>query len=193
MGLRLSLPVSTPKNSSVHSLRLPLSHCLQFLSFSHWDQCNVHSPGKYMLADQNGEWNLKQSAESHLYLNKYCWSNCKSEQFFSSRATIKVFARGVRCSTCSHHQLIPSGDNYTTHTHSTPLHSSRTLKINPLNSVLPHSNYSFWNHYLKLAAEHLSCWFHWCGAMHPADARAQEASAWHAVWSQAVVMIACRC
>lgn len=46
MGLRLSLPVSTPKNSSVHSLRLPLSHCFHFLSFSHWDQCNVHSPGK---------------------------------------------------------------------------------------------------------------------------------------------------
>lgn len=31
LGLRLSLPVSTPKNSSVHALRLPLSYCFHFL------------------------------------------------------------------------------------------------------------------------------------------------------------------
>ncbi len=127
MGLRLSLPVSAPKIAQFTlyvSLSLSLFTVPLILSLGSV-QCTFSRQNTCLLTRTENE-TSKQSAESHLHLNKYCWSNCKSEQFFSSRATIKVFARGVRCSTCSHHQLIPSGDNYT-HTHTPPSYTPAGL------------------------------------------------------------------
>lgn len=56
MGLRLSLPVSTPKNSSVHSPRLLLSLTVYISSHSLTGISAMYIlQAKYMLADQNGE------------------------------------------------------------------------------------------------------------------------------------------